>query len=117
MRRNSSNHTQPVKRIRFRHNYHRRNLAPVVSALLRPIRFNPLAHACESSGDNMNARDSINIVLLCLVCVLGTYVYVTDRPSCKCDQSSVLKRLDDLDSKLSKRIGSPAGSPVGSPEE
>lgn len=64
-----------------------------------------------------DVRDSVNVVLLCLVCVLGTYVYVTDRPSCNCDQSAVLKKLDELNSKISQRGGNPSGSPVGSPEE
>lgn len=64
-----------------------------------------------------NAKDSLIVALLCCVCVLGTYVYLQEpKPGCGCDPSPILKKLDEIDGKLSsRRGGSPAGSPVGNP--
>lgn len=63
-------------------------------------------------------KDTLLVVLLCIVCVLGTYVYLSQpNAGCHCDNATVISKLDLINSKISgtHRVGTPVGSPLGSP--
>ena len=63
-----------------------------------------------------NSKDTMIVALMCAVCILGTYVYLSKTDvKCSCDHASIVKRLNDVESRLTRPIGNPTGSPLGSP--